>query len=132
VIGGDTDGDSTGQVVLQTGGGDRFRVRNSGKIEVTSGQVQISNGNLDLQGNRVVDDTSSNKVYVGDGNDDNVRLETGGKDVDVPNGQLDVNSPTNDGRTVDVGGGVNTDGDLKTFSGNVGSDQRMCIGDRCA
>jgi hypothetical protein len=91
-------------------------------------------GNLDVNGSRIVDGggSSDDTVFIGDGNNDNVRLETGGEDVDVPDGQLDINSPTNNGRTVDVGGGVNADGDLKTFSGNVASDQRMCIGDRCA
>jgi hypothetical protein len=98
------------------------------------GNVEIPNGNVDINGNRVVDGggNGDDTVFIGDGNNDNVRLETGGEDVDVPDGQVDVNSPTNTGRTVDVGGGVNADGDLKTFSGNVASDQRMCIGDRCA
>lgn len=60
----------------------------------------------------------------------NIEISSG--NLEVPSGNLDVSSPSNTGDTVDVGGDVQADGDVKTHSGNVGSDTRMCIGDRCA
>lgn len=116
VIGGDTDSDDTGQVAIQTRGNSRVFVTNSGRVE-------IQDNNLDLQGNRIVDSTNSNKVFVGDGSNDNVRLETGGKDVDVPTGD------------VDLSGGNVKQVNRVSFSNNEEIEEKngdLCIGDRCA
>jgi len=43
-----------------------------------SGDVRVQNGDLDLRGNSVVDETSSNTVYIGDGNDDTVVMDAPG------------------------------------------------------
>lgn len=57
----------------------------------SNGAVDIPNGNLDLQGNRLVDTTSSNTVNVGDGSDDAVVLDAP-NNVQVQSGNLDMNS----------------------------------------
>ncbi|PSH01655.1 MAG: hypothetical protein BRC27_01455 [Nanohaloarchaea archaeon SW_10_44_10] len=55
-----------------------------------SGDVQVQNGDLDLRGNSVVDTTSSNTVYIGDGNDDTVVMDAPGN-VEF-GGDLDLSS----------------------------------------
>jgi hypothetical protein len=116
VLNGDADSDGTGQVAIQTRGNNRVFVTNSG-------QVEIKDNDLDLQGNRIVDDTSSNTVYVGDGNNDNVRLETGGEDVDVPSGDVDVaGENVKNVNRVDF----SNDEEIEEKNGD------LCIGDRCA
>jgi hypothetical protein len=116
VLGGDTDSDGTGQVAIQTRENSRVLVTNSGRVE-------IQDNDLDLQGNRIVDDTSSNTVYIGDGNDDNVRLETGGEDVDVPSGDVDVaGENVKNVNRVDF----SNDEEIEEKNGD------LCIGDRCA
>lgn len=90
------------------------------------------NGDTDL--NIQTQGSGSHQVSIEDGansNQDIARFKEGGN-VDIPNGNLDVSSPSNTGSKVDVGGSLQTDSDIKTFSGNVGSNGRMCIGDRCA
>jgi hypothetical protein len=85
--------------------------------------LEVQDNDLDLQGNRIVDDTSSNTVFVGDGTDDNVRLETGGKDVDVPSGDVDVSGENvKNVNRVDF----SNDEEIEEKNGD------LCIGDRCA
>ncbi|PSG99964.1 MAG: hypothetical protein BRC28_01965 [Nanohaloarchaea archaeon SW_4_43_9] len=55
-----------------------------------SGDVRVQNGNLDLRGNSLVDTTSSNTVYIGDGNDDTVVMDAPGN-VEFE-GDLDLSS----------------------------------------
>jgi hypothetical protein len=116
VLNGDADSDGTGQIALQTRDDTRVFVTNSG-------QVEIQDNDLDLQGNRIVDDTSSNTVFVGDGSDDNVRLETGGEDVDVPSGDVDVaGDNVKNVNRIDF----SNDEEIEEKNGD------LCIGDRCA
>lgn len=56
----------------------------------STGNVETPNGNVDLRGNRLVDTTGSNTVYVGDGSDDQIVLDSG-NGVSVQGGKLDMN-----------------------------------------
>lgn len=55
----------------------------------STGDVRVENGNLDLQGSSIVDSTSSNTVYVGDGTDDSVVLDAP-NNVEIEGGNLDL------------------------------------------
>lgn len=101
-----------------------------------SNNVEIPNGNLDTQGNRIVDTTSGNTVYVGDANSDTVRIDAGGSgDAVVSSGnggsgsteRLRVTSSSGEA-DIDVS---NSDVDLQGNS-VTSSGGEVCIGDQCA
>jgi|GEM_PF-800734 hypothetical protein len=79
---------------IQTGG-QNIEIRDTtNNLSVASfnegGKVEIYNGNLDLQGNSIVDTTGSNTVNVGDGSNDEIVLDSG-NGVSVQGGNLDMN-----------------------------------------
>lgn len=55
------------------------------------GKVELPSGNLDLQGNSLVDTTDSDTVRIGDGSDDQIVLDSG-NGVSLQGGNLDLNS----------------------------------------
>lgn len=82
------------EVRIHSAGNGELQIRDGAstslEIDTDTDEVNIPNGNLDLQGNRMVDTTSSNTVYVGDGSDDQVVLDAV-NNVQVQSGNLNMN-----------------------------------------
>ncbi|QGA80317.1 hypothetical protein [Candidatus Nanohalobium constans] len=95
-------GDGTDYTLGQFGNGIEISRQGSGNSELNiepgvtelgSSKIEIVRGNLDLQGNSIVDSTSSNSIPIGDGTDDSVTINAGGT------GQYTVNTGDNSGST---------------------------------
>lgn len=81
-------GDGTNYVLKEYGNGIQLTRDGSGNsefnlepgvTELGTSKVEITSGNLDTQGNSIVDTTSSNSIPVGDGSDDSISLNAGGQ-----------------------------------------------------
>jgi hypothetical protein len=121
---------------------DIIRARNSGEIDIPRGNIDVSGGTVDARGggdllndgfrleengvlksrrsdgNLYLDiESSGGTTRLRDsGNNDIVRANDNGN-VEVPNGGVDIGSPSSTGGQLDVGGGANFNGDVDLNNG---------------
>jgi hypothetical protein len=110
---------------------DVLRVNASG-----GSNVEIPNGNIDAQGNRIVDTTASDTVRLGDSDSNTVSIDAGGSGETVVNSGDGGSGSTERLRVTSSGGEAdvdvsNSDVDLQGNS-VTSSGGEVCIGDNCA